>query len=255
MALEFLPVEFAMPRFLRDRRLWLGAAMLGVIAAIDASGLAGSLTLETLRANRLEIVSFVADHRALSALCFVGVYVVVVALSLPSAVLLTLSGGFLFGAAIGSLLTVIGATLGATLLFIFARTMIGECGLAHFGTRGAKLARAIQANAWTYLLVLRLLPLFPFFLVNVIPALAGVRLGTFVATTFIGIFPATFIFSLSGAGLGEALDRGGAITLGSILTPEIMAALGGLALLTLASIPLRRKFGREAPPACRRVEP
>jgi uncharacterized membrane protein YdjX (TVP38/TMEM64 family) len=256
MALEFLPVEFAMPRLLRDRRLWLAAAALGVVFAIHASGLPGSLTLETLRANRQELVSFVSDNRAFSALCFVAAYVLVVALSLPSALLLTLSGGFLFGAAMGSVLTVIGATLGATLVFIFARTMMGDNALAHFGTRGAKLARAIRANAWTYLLVLRLLPLFPFFLVNIIPALAGVRLATFMATTFIGIFPATLIFSLSGAGLGDALDRGGAISLSSILTPEIMAALGGLALLALASIPLKRKFGQDAPPAaCRRVEP
>jgi uncharacterized membrane protein YdjX (TVP38/TMEM64 family) len=251
---ESLPMEFAVPRLLRDRRVWLATAVIGVIVAIHASGLPTSLSLETLRAHRQEIVGFVSDNRALSALCFVAAYVTVVALSLPSALLLTLTGGFLFGAALGSLLTVIGATLGATLLFIFARTMMGEDALAYFGTRGAKLARAIRANAWTYLLVLRLLPLFPFFLVNVIPALAGVRLRTFVATTFIGIFPATFLFSLSGAGLGEALDQGGEISLGSFLTPGMIVALGGLALLALASIPLKRKFCREAPPSCRRVE-
>jgi uncharacterized membrane protein YdjX (TVP38/TMEM64 family) len=244
-----------MPRFLRDRRLWIAAAALGAIFVIHASGLPGWLTLETLRGHRQEIVSFVSDNWALSALGFVAAYVFVVALSLPSALLLTLTGGFLFGAAMGSLLTVLGATVGATLLFLFARTMMGGNAMAHFGTRGAKLASAIRANAWTYLLVLRLLPLFPFFLVNVIPALAGVRLATFVATTFIGIIPATVVFSLSGAGLGEVLDRGGEISVNSILSPGIMAALGGLALLALASIPLKRKFREEPPQACRQVEP
>jgi uncharacterized membrane protein YdjX (TVP38/TMEM64 family) len=245
---ESLPAAFAMPRLLRDRRLWLAAAALGVILVIHASGLPGSLTLDTLRAHRLEIVAFVGEHRALSALCFVCVYVLVVAFSLPSAALLTMSGGFLFGAGLGACLTVIGATTGATALFLFARTMSGENAMAHFGATGAKLACAIRANAWSYLLMLRLLPLFPFFLVNVIPAFAGVRLSTFVLTTFFGIIPATVVFSMSGAGLGQALDQGGEFSIGSILTPQILAALGGLAVLALAAIPLKRRFGQE----CRR---
>ncbi len=252
---ETLPAEFAMPRVLRDRRLWLAAVALGVIAVIHLSGLPGSLTLDMLRANRREIVAFVGEHSALSALCFVCVYALVVALSLPSALLLTLSGGFLFGAAAGACLTLIGATLGATALFVFARTMMGENAMAHFGAKGAKLACAIRANAWSYLLMLRLLPMFPFFLVNVIPAFAGVRLGTFVVTTFFGIMPATVVFSLSGAGLGQVLDQGGGISIGAILTPGILAALGGLAVLALAAIPLKRRFGQDAATPCQRVEP
>jgi uncharacterized membrane protein YdjX (TVP38/TMEM64 family) len=242
---DAIPAEFALPRLLRDRRLWLAAGVLGVMLAIHASGLPGSLTLDALRENRHEIVAFAGEHRAISALCFVCVYVIVVALSLPSAALLTISGGFVFGAALGASLTVTGATIGATLLFLFARRMTGENAMAHFGETGAKLACAIRANAWSYLLMLRLLPLFPFFLVNVIPAFAGVRLSTFVLTTFFGIIPATVVFSMSGAGLGQALDQGGEFSIGSILTPEILAALGGLALLALAAIPLKRRFGEQ----------
>ncbi len=177
---------------------------------------------------------------------YIAVYALAVALSLPSALLLTLTGGFLFGAAAGTVFTVTGATIGATLLFVFARTMMGDDAMSHFGKTGAKLACAIKANAWSYLLVLRLLPLFPFFLVNVIPAFAGVKLGTFVITTFLGIIPATIVFSLSGAGLGQVLDQGNSISINTILTPEIMAALGGLALLALAAVPLKRKFERGA---------
>jgi uncharacterized membrane protein YdjX (TVP38/TMEM64 family) len=240
---------------LKDRRFWLAAFALGVFFAIHVSGLPGSLTLETLRTNRQEIVNFVSENYVLSALGYVAVYVLVVALSLPSAVLLTLSGGFLFGSVAGTVFTLIGATGGATLLFIFARTMMGESAMSHFGKTGAKLACAIKANAWCYLLVLRLLPMFPFFLVNVVPAFAGVRLSTFVITTFFGIIPATIIFSLSGAGLGDVLDQGSSITIDSILTPEIMAALGGLAVLALIAIPLRRKFQCDASEAARSVEP
>ncbi len=243
---QALPVELILPRLLKNRRIWIAIFALGVIFAIHASGLPASLSLETLRAHRQEIVNFVSENYALSAIGYIAIYVIVVALSLPSALLLTLSGGFLFGAAAGTVFTVTGATVGATLLFIFARTMMGDNAMAHFGKTGARLACAIKANAWSYLLVLRLLPLFPFFLVNVIPAFAGVRLGTFVITTFLGIIPATFVFSLSGAGLGEVLDQGDGISINSVLTPEIMAALGGLALLALAAIPLKRKFEGQA---------
>jgi uncharacterized membrane protein YdjX (TVP38/TMEM64 family) len=252
---EALEAELTVPRLLKDRRFWLALVALGVIFGIHASGLPGSLTLETLRTNRQEIVTFVGENYVLSALGYIAVYVLVVALSLPSAVLLTLSGGFFFGAAAGTIFTLIGATVGATLLFVFARTMMGDNAMSHFGKTGAKLACAIRANAWTYLLVLRLLPLFPFFLVNVIPAFAGVKLSTFVITTFFGIIPATIVFSLSGAGLGDVLDQGSSVTIESIVTPEIMAALGGLALLALIAIPLKRKFQNDSGGAARSVEP
>ena len=242
---EVLEAELTVPSLFTSRRFWVAIFALGVIFAIHASGLPSSLTLDTLRTNRQEMVTFVSNNYALSALAFIGVYVLVVALSLPSALLLTLSGGFLFGAAAGTVFTLVGATVGATLLFLFARTMMGDNAMAHFGKTGAKLACSIRANAWSYLLVLRLLPLFPFFLVNVIPAFAGVRLSTFVITTFLGIIPATIVFSLSGAGLGGVLDQGNSITINSILTPQILAALGGLALLALAAIPLKRKFANE----------
>jgi uncharacterized membrane protein YdjX (TVP38/TMEM64 family) len=219
-----------MPRLLKDRRLWLAAFAFGVIFAI--------------------LAAFVNENHTLAALGYLAIYVTVVSLSLPSAMPLTLSGGFLFGATGGALLALTGATLGATILFLFARTMMGDEALSHFGPRGAKVARALKANAWSYLLVMRLLPAFPFFLVNIIPALAGVRLKTFVLATFFGIMPATFVFSLSGAGLGEILDRGGDISIQSILTPEILAALTVLAMLALSAIPLRRKLAQlnfEAP--------
>ena len=113
---DVLEVELTVPRLLKDRRFWLAIFALSVVFAIHASGLPSSLTLETLRTNRQQIVSFVSENYVLSALGYVAVYVLVVSLSLPSAVLLTLSGGFLFGSVAGTIFTLIGATVGATLL-------------------------------------------------------------------------------------------------------------------------------------------
>jgi uncharacterized membrane protein YdjX (TVP38/TMEM64 family) len=144
---------------------------------------------------------------------------------------------------------VLGATIGATLVFLLARTVFGANALDRLGATAQRLAEAIRRNAASYLLVLRLVPLFPFFLVNLVPAFVGVRLSTYVLTTAIGILPGTAVFSLAGAGLGGILDAGGTLDVRSILSPEILAALLGLAALSLAAIPLRNRFANrsEAP--------
>lgn len=219
--------------------------MLGAVALVMAARLAGlgdALSIETLREHRATLAAWVAAHRMLAALAFVALYIAVAALSLPGAVILTLSGGLLFGAVAGALLTVCGATTGATLVFLFARRILGDRALDRFGASAARIAEGLRRNAWSYLLVLRFLPVFPFFLVNLVPAFVGVGLPVFVATTFFGIMPGTFVFSLTGAGLGSVLDAGGPIELRSILTPQILGGLGGLALLSLVAIPLKKRF-------------
>ncbi len=231
-----------MARILTDRRLWLLLAAAALFIAIRQTGLASYLSLDTLKTHRGALTAWVAGNAILAALAYVGVYVVAVAFSMPGAVFLTLSGGFLFGATLGTLLTVIGATIGATLIFLFAKTLLGQNALDRFGAPAAKLAEGIRKNAASYLLVLRLVPLFPFFLVNLVPAFVGVPLVTYVLTTFFGIMPGTAVFSLAGAGLGSVLDQGGAITPGSILTPQIIGGLVGLAALSLATIPLKKRF-------------
>ncbi len=229
---------------LRSKRVWLALVAVAALVAMHFSGITQYLTLETLRANRAELTAFVASHLLLSAALYTLIYIAAVAFSLPGAVLLTLTGGFLFGTVAGSTLTVLGATIGATLIFLLAKAILGEQALDRLGPQGATLTQNIKKNAWSYLLVLRLVPLFPFFLVNLAPAFAGVGLKTFVLTTFIGIIPGTVVFSLAGAGIDDALAREGAISISSILTPEIIAGLVGLAVLSLAAIPLRRKFER-----------
>ncbi len=232
---------------LKDRRLWLVLAAIGAFLLLRWSGLASYLSLDTLKTHREALTNGVQGSLVLASLAYVAVYVVAVAFSFPGAVFLTLAGGFLFGATLGTLLTVTGATIGATLIFLFAKAIFGENALDRFGAPAAKLAEGIRRNAGPYLLVLRLVPLFPFFLVNLVPAFVGVKLLTYVLTTFFGIIPGTAVFSLAGAGLGSVLDQGAAITPGSILTPEIIAGLVGLAVLSLAAIPLRKRFeGRNA---------
>ena len=231
-------------RMLRDRRVWIVLGVVGAVALLRATGVTEQLSLATLATHREALVAFVAANLALAAAAYVAFYVVAVAFSLPGAVFITLAGGFLFGAAGGTALTVVGATAGATLVFLFARRIFGADALDRMGPAARRLAEGIRRNAASYLLVLRLVPLFPFFLVNLVPAFVGVRLRTYVATTAIGILPGTAVFSLAGAGLGDVLAMGGAFDVRGVLTPEIISALVGLALLSLAAIPLKARFAR-----------
>jgi len=231
-------------RILRDRRLWIGLGFLALLVAARLSGLTEHLSLDGLARHRATLDAFVAANFALAALAYVALYAGAVALSFPGAVVLTLSGGFLFGAVVGTLLTVTGATIGATLVFLLAARIFGADALDRLGSTAQRLAAGIRANAASYLLVLRLVPLFPFFLVNLVPAFVGVRLPTYVLTTFIGILPGTAVFSLAGAGLGDVLAAGGSFDIGSVLTPQNLGALLGLAALSLAAIPIKARLAR-----------
>ena len=232
-------------RLLRDKRVWIGVAVVAVLVALRFTGLGELLSLETLARHRGALAGFVAQNWLLAAGGFVLAYAAAVALSVPGAVILTLSGGFLFGAVAGTALTVVAATIGATLVFLLARRIFGADALDRLGPVAQKLAAGLRRDAGPYLLVLRLVPLFPFFLVNLVPAFAGVRLPVFVVTTLLGILPATAVFSLAGAGLGSVLDAGGTLDVRSILTPQILGALMGLAALSLVAIPLKRRFARD----------
>jgi uncharacterized membrane protein YdjX (TVP38/TMEM64 family) len=227
---------------MQDRRLLLAAGIVVAFALLHWSGLGSYLSLDTLKAHHEALSSLVNDHLIFAAAAYVVVYIVAVAFSIPGAVVLTLSGGFLFGALFGTLLTVVGATIGASLIFLFASSVLGSAALDRFGEPAARLADGIRRNAASYLLVMRLVPAFPFFMANLVPALVGVPFRTFVVTTFFGILPGTAVFSLAGAGLGSVLNQGGAITPGSVLTPQIVAGLLGLAALSLAAIPLRKRL-------------
>ena len=227
------------------RWLPLGIIVLGIILvfAFDLDDLA---TFEHLKENRQRLTAFVADHYVQAIAAYLLLYVLFVALSLPGAIWLTVAAGFLFGAVVGTVLAVIAATTGATLLFLAAKTSLGDYLRAHAGPWLSKVERGFADNQWSYLLMMRLFPVIPFFIANLIPAFLGIRLPVFVITTFVGIIPATAIFSTVGAGLGSVLESSTELSLHSLVTPEVKLALAGLALLAAAPIVVKYLRRRRA---------
>ena len=194
------------------------------------------LSFEALREHRMLLTGWVSEHALLAPVFFMLVYVAVVAFSLPGGLVMTVTGGFLFGAVAGGLYTVVGATVGAVALFLLAKTSVGDYLLSKAGDGVKKMQAGFADNALSYMFVLRLVPLFPFFLVNLVPAFLGVPLRIYFIATFLGIMPATFVFALAGSGLGSVLDQGGEISLQGVMTPEILGSLIGLALLSLIPV-------------------
>lgn len=238
------------------------AAALGLAAVAYCTLGRDELSLEALVRYRVEIDAFVTAHFALSVLIYLGLYIVTVALSVPGATFLTVAGGFLFGVGVGGAVAVVGAVIGATLIFLVARTALGEPLLKHAGPRAQQLACGFRADAFSYLLFLRLVPAFPFFIVNLVPAFAGVGLWPFVAATAIGVVPACFVYALAGTGLdsvittqkiayAECLAAGRVdchmkFDAFDVLTPELIGAMVALGLLALAPVLVRRFNARAA---------
>ncbi len=228
----------------RRARLGARAALIGVLAAgfvsFFAFGLDDYLTVETLREHRDALRAAVDGHVLLAPAIFMAMYAAAVAFSLPGGAAMTIAGGFLFGNVVGTAYVVVAATVGASAIFLAARTALGEPLRARAGPWLGRLEAGFQRNAFSYLLVLRLVPLFPFFVVNLVPAFLGVRLAPYVGATFVGIVPATFVYASVGAGLGSLFEADGEFTAAGILTPEIVTALVGLALLALVPVVYRR---------------
>ena len=222
------------------------AALVFVAIFAYASDLGTYLSFDHLRAHHQLIVGFVERNPVGAAAIYLMLYALAVAASVPGAVFMTIIGGFLFGAWIGTTLTVIAATFGATLLFLAARTALGGLLRGQAESFFGRMEAGFRRNAFSYLLVLRLVPLFPFFIVNLVPAFLGVGLGTYVGATLLGIIPGTLVFTLAGCGLGRILEAGGEFSLRSVMSPEMIAALCGLALLELVPVAYRRFMGKSA---------
>jgi uncharacterized membrane protein YdjX (TVP38/TMEM64 family) len=236
------------------------AAIVLIGATVFALGWHRYLTLETLVHHRAALADFVSSHYAAALAAFVALYVTVVSLSVPGAVLLTIAGGLLFGTLVGGAAVVVAATAGATVIFLIARSAFGEYIVRRAGPRLSKIVDGFCADAFSYLLFLRLVPLFPFFLVNLAPALVGVRLSTFVGATAIGVIPATFVFASVGAGLDSVIQAqastacvaGGRTDCrfdfdpAAVLTPQLAGALVALGLLALVPVVVRRVLARRA---------
>ncbi len=202
------------------------------------------VTFEALRENRALLMDFVHAQEARSIVLFVLTYAVSTAFSLPGAAVLTIAGGFLFGAWLGTAYAVVGATTGAIVVFLIAKTAFGNALRAKAGSAFEKMEAGFQENALSYLLLLRLMPIFPFFLVNIVPALLGVSLRTYAIGTFVGIIPGAFVFASVGAGLGSIFDMEEDFSPGAALTPEIIMALVGLSLIALLPVVYKKVKGR-----------
>ena len=198
------------------------------VAALGALTLGDLINFDTLRQNHEALIAFRDGNMSLAVLSFVVIYVVIVAFSLPGALIATLTGGYLFGTLGGSFLS-----------FIAARHGLGDTLRermdASEGTVG-RIKQGLDSNQWSMLFFIRLVPAVPFFVANLVPAFFGVPLYRYVVSTFIGIIPGSLVYSSAGAGLGAVFARGETPNLGLIFEPHILLPLLGLAFLSLLPV-------------------
>ena len=239
-------------------------APLIAIAAISLLALAWGwerqISFETFARHHDALRGFIAAHYATALAGYIALYIAVAGLSLPAGAYLTVIGGILFGTLAGGFAAVIGASLGAIIIFSIAKSAVGEYFARKAGHAAAKVAQGFRENALSYLLFLRLVPIFPFWLVNLVSALCGLRLATFAAGTVLGIMPATFVFASVGSGLASVIDaqeraHGACLAAGGAdcrltfhpadaLTPQLVGALIALGLLALVPVLVKRLRAR-----------
>lgn len=221
------------------QKLILIAVIVLAVAFFFASGLGRHLTLDALKTNRDMLVSFAEQNRLAAASLFIGIYVAQTALSLPGAAILSLAAGAIFGAGAGTVYAVIGATIGATLAFLVTRYLFHDAVQEKFGRRFTAVNRELETAGLNYLLFLRLVPLFPFFLVNLAAGLTRLPLRTFVIGTLIGIIPGGFVYVNAGASLATITNPADAAS------PRVLGSFALLGLFSLIPV-IYRKVTRRA---------
>ncbi|TVR99500.1 MAG: TVP38/TMEM64 family protein [Rhodospirillales bacterium] len=205
------------------------------------------LSFEVLKDNRRSLLDWRADNELVAALAFMALYVLLTAFSVPGGVWMTIGGGFLFGTLFATAYVVVGATIGATLVFLAARYAFADYLRSKAGPAMRKMEAGFRENALNYLLFLRLIPVFPFWLVNLVPAFLGVRVTTYVLATLFGIIPGAFVYASVGNGIGAVIDAGEEPDLGIIFEPAILIPIVGLGLLAL--LPVIYKWIKGKPPS------
>jgi uncharacterized membrane protein YdjX (TVP38/TMEM64 family) len=247
------------------RRLVPLIIVIAASAAVFAMGWQRQLSFEWLVRHHEALRAFIAAHEVSALVAYVALYIAAAALSIPVGVFLTMTAGILFGAVLGGAASVVGATIGAICIFLIAKSAVGDYLVRRAGPLAQKLAQGFRADAFSYLLFLRLVPIFPFWIVNLVPALVGVKLATFAAATALGVIPATFVFAFVGQGLDSVIaaqqaayqsclaaarpDCRLAFHINTALTPELLAALAALGVLALVPVLVRRLRARSPEPA------
>ncbi|HVJ74627.1 MAG TPA: TVP38/TMEM64 family protein [Casimicrobiaceae bacterium] len=232
------------PSGARWLKLGLLALFVGVVVAFFALGGQHYLTLETIKSNRDALLAFTGQHYVGALAIAFLVYAGAVAFSLPGGLLLSLTTGFIFGRWVGTVLVVFAATLGAAIVFLAARYIFADAARRRLGAWGEKINAGFTQNAFSYLLFLRLVPVFPFFLVNLAPAFTSIPLRTYVLATFMGIIPGSFVF----VNLGQTLGR--IESLQGLVSGETLGAFALLGVFALVPVAIRAyRTRRDAPSA------
>ncbi len=231
-----------------ELRRWLPLlAVVAAFAGFFALGFHRYLTFQSLAEHREALLDAVARLGALAPLAYIGVYAALAAASIPLGAILTLTGGFLFGTWLGGLYSLIAATLGGATIFLIARTSLGDFLRRRAGPSLHKVEAGFQENAASYLFILRIVPLFPFWFVNLVPAFFCMRLRTFVVVSFFGMAPGSFVYSSLGAGVGALIEQGKTPDLHIIFQPRVLLPLLALAMLALVPVIYKRLRRERAP--------
>ncbi len=219
-------------------------AIVGLCVLAWRCGAVQALYWPSLAAHQAQWSSYAASHPAAAPLIYVAIYAAAVALSLPVGLWLSLLSGLLFGITLGTIVTLFGASLGAIALFLLARGLAAPFLNARFGGAIGRLRPGLEQDGFSYLLALRLMPIFPFWLVNLAPALLGMRLAPYAAATVLGMIPTSFMLNAVGAGLATKLAAGGRPSAGMLLAPNVLLPLLGMAVLALLPVVWRRYQAR-----------
>jgi uncharacterized membrane protein YdjX (TVP38/TMEM64 family) len=222
------------------RRLWPPLLLIAALITAWSAGIGRWLSWGALAHHQMALTTWVQAHPLFAPSLYALVYIGVVALSLPEAAVVTVAGGLLFGTLLGGMLAVVGSSIGAVVLFLAIRHHLARAVAARGGRLIDRLRTEIHDNGFSYLLAIRLVPAFPFWLVNLAAGLSGMRLLPFTTATVIGIIPATFVYASIGAGVGKVLAEGGVPDLSLIFSPGILGPLIGAAGLALLPVAWRR---------------
>lgn len=212
------------------KKLAIALTIIAALVLFFVLDLGRFFTLEALKENRQTLLDYYRDHRVAMVAGFMGIYIIQTALSLPGAAILSLAAGAIFGAVLGTLYAVIGATVGATLALLVTRYLLRDAVLARFGPKLERINRELEERGFNYLLFLRLVPVFPFFLINLAAGLTRLPLRTFVIGTLVGIIPGGFVYCNAGASLATITS------MGDVASPRVLGSFALLGLFALVPV-------------------
>lgn len=246
-----MPAVTPAPRFSLVRLLPVVVVLAGIVLFF-ASGAKKYVSIDFLRENYQSFRSFVDAHFFEALAIYAGAYILSTAFSLPGGAFFSLTGGFLFGLTVGTAAIVVSATIGATLIFLAARTALGDVLRSRAGGFIERFDEGFERDGFFYMLLLRVVPIFPFFIVNLAPAFTRIKTSSFVLATLIGIIPGSFAYASVGNGLGAVFASGGEVSLsGLLLRPEVLTPIVALSVLAIIPIVYRRLRGRNSPKPAR----